>query len=183
MLSSMDGAVLLGGIGGQGVQLAARVLATAALAGGHDVHLASEYGGEMRGGPSLAAVTLARDRALRALPGLPPVADSAILLHPSLRDRVSAMLRPGSVVVVNASLVEADPGRTDLDMTGVPGAELAAEAGSAGALCFVLLGAWARRTCVVNTAALEDAMAEVVPPYRRQHVAANAAALRVGAAA
>ena len=41
---------ILTGIGGQGVQLCAKVLAQACVADGHHVMLSSCFGGEMRGG-------------------------------------------------------------------------------------------------------------------------------------
>jgi Pyruvate/2-oxoacid:ferredoxin oxidoreductase gamma subunit len=46
----MEREILLTGIGGQGVQLAANVLAHAALDEGRDVQLFGSYGGMMRGG-------------------------------------------------------------------------------------------------------------------------------------
>ena len=48
---------------------------------------------------------------------------------------------------------------------------------------FVLLGAYAAVTGVVGADSLVDAMKELVPPYRTQHVAANEAAIRAGAEA
>jgi Pyruvate/2-oxoacid:ferredoxin oxidoreductase gamma subunit len=50
--------VLLTGIGGQGVQLAARVLAEAALVDGLEVQLFASYGGMMRGGNTDASVVI-----------------------------------------------------------------------------------------------------------------------------
>jgi Pyruvate/2-oxoacid:ferredoxin oxidoreductase gamma subunit len=44
--------ILLTGIGGQGIQLAAQVLARAAVASGLEVMLFGSYGGTMRGGPT-----------------------------------------------------------------------------------------------------------------------------------
>ena len=46
----MERELLLTGIGGQGVQLAAQVLARAAIAEGRSVQMFGSYGGMMRGG-------------------------------------------------------------------------------------------------------------------------------------
>ena len=51
--------VILTGIGGQGVQLCAKVLAQACVADGHHVMLSSYFGGEMRGGRTEATVVRA----------------------------------------------------------------------------------------------------------------------------
>ncbi len=53
--------VIFTGIGGQGIQLCAKVLANAAVADGRHVMLSSYFGGEMRGGRTEATV-IARDR-------------------------------------------------------------------------------------------------------------------------
>ena len=55
----MEREVLLTGIGGQGVQLAAQVLAHAALDEGRDVQLFGAYGGMMRGGNTDATLVVA----------------------------------------------------------------------------------------------------------------------------
>jgi Pyruvate/2-oxoacid:ferredoxin oxidoreductase gamma subunit len=44
----------------------------------------------------------------------------------------------------------------------------------------VLTGAFVATTGLVELASLVDAMTESLPPYRRQHIEANAAALRRG---
>src|SRR4029077_5323711 len=72
--------LLLTGIGGQGVQLAAQVIARAAVLEGRDVMLFGVYGGVMRGGNSDATVVVG-DGPVQA----PPIVShawSAIVLHP-----------------------------------------------------------------------------------------------------
>src|SRR5205814_7611705 len=54
----MERELLLTGIGGQGVQLAARVISTAAIAEGRSVQLFGSYGGMMRGGNTEATIVL-----------------------------------------------------------------------------------------------------------------------------
>ena len=75
----MERELLLTGIGGQGVQLAAQVLARAAIAEGRSVQMFGSYGGMMRGGNTEATVVIA-DGAIEAPP---TVADawSAIFMH------------------------------------------------------------------------------------------------------
>ena len=71
--------VLLTGIGGQGIQLAAQVLAEAALEEGRDVQLFGAYGGMMRGG-STEATLVVSDGPVQA----PPTVGSAwaaLVLH------------------------------------------------------------------------------------------------------
>ena len=177
--------VLLTGIGGQGVQLCAKALAMAATAEGRQAMLSSHYGGEMRGGQTEASVVVA-DTGLRALPILPS-AGSAYVMHAAWWAPVRDRLRPGAVVVANSTVVEeslfGQDGGPDARVFMVPATAMAAEAGAPMTAGFVLLGAYAGVTGLVSTDALVGAMTELVPPYRRQHVEANEAAIRSGEAA
>jgi 2-oxoglutarate ferredoxin oxidoreductase subunit gamma len=174
--------VLLTGIGGQGVQLCAKALAMAATAEGRQAMLSSHYGGEMRGGQTEASVVVADDQ-LRSLPIIPS-AGSAFVMHHSYWAPVADRLRPGSVVVLNSTVVAAEGltgGPPDLALVGVPATAMAAEAGAPMTAGFVLLGAFASATRLVGVDAVVSAMEELVPPYRREHIAANEAAIRAGA--
>ncbi len=172
--------VLLTGLGGQGVQLAAKTLAMAATAQGRQVLMSSHYGGEMRGGQTEASVVVADER-LRSVPILESVW-SAYVMHGKYWRGVAARLRPGGVVVANSTVVEDLP-VDGFRMFAVPAGELALEAGAAMSAGFVLLGAYAAVTAMVDVESLVVAMRELVPPYRTQHLAVNEAALRAGAAA
>jgi 2-oxoglutarate ferredoxin oxidoreductase subunit gamma len=171
--------VLLTGIGGQGVQLAAKTLAMAATAEGHQVLMSSHYGGEMRGGQTEASVVVA-DEGLRTVPILESVW-SAFVMHSRYWPGVEARLRPGGVVVANSSAASDIPDG-DYRVIAVPAGEIAVEVGAAMSAGFVLLGAYSAVTGLVGLEALVGAMKELVPPYRTQHLAVNEAALRAGAA-
>jgi 2-oxoglutarate ferredoxin oxidoreductase subunit gamma len=172
--------VLLTGIGGQGVQLAAKTLAMAATAEGRQVMMSSHYGGEMRGGQTEASVVVADGR-LRSVPILEK-SWSAAVMHSRYWPGVAARLRPGGVVVAN-STVAGDVPEGDYRLVQVPAGELATEVGSAMSAGFVLLGAFATVTQLVGLEALVEAMRQLVPSYRVQHLSVNEAALRAGHAA
>lgn len=172
--------VLLTGIGGQGVQLAAKTLAMAATAEGHQVLMSSHYGGEMRGGQTEASVVIA-DEGLRSVPILESVW-SAYVMHARYWPAVADRLRPGGVVVANSTVVDELP-TGDFRLFPVPAGQLAVEVGAVMSSGFVLLGAYGAITGLVGVEALVSAMRELVPPYRTQHLVVNEAALRAGAGA
>ena len=75
----MEREIMLTGIGGQGVQLSAQVLARAATLEGRSAMFFGVYGGSMRGGSTDSTVVVA-DREIEA----PPIISrtgSAILMH------------------------------------------------------------------------------------------------------
>lgn len=183
----MQREVIVTGIGGQGIQLAAKTLAMAATAEGRQVMMSSHYGGEMRGGQTEASVVVS-DADLRAVPILES-AWSAMVMHGRYWPGVAARLREGGVVVVNTSVapeVLGDRASTEVGgpvVVAVPAGELAAGIGASQAAGFVLLGAYASATGIVGTDSLVESMRDLVPPYRTQHIAANEAAIRAGAGA
>ena len=175
----MEREVLFTGVGGQGVQIASKVLATAAIDEGRQVMLVPRYGGGMRGGMTNAEITIG-DQALRALP-VATSAWSAYVMDPSYWSTISPNLADGAVVVVNASLFH-----QPVDVVGARGFEVAAsdvaaELGSPMSAGFVLLGAFVALTALVQVDGAVDAMRQLVPSYRTQHLEANERAIRAGA--
>lgn len=176
---SPEDTLMVSGIGGQGVQLLAKTLAQALTAQGRYAMLGAEYGGEMRGGPTQATVVVG-DAPLRALP-IVPRSDTAIFMHDRFSENAMRRLVPGGLCVVNSSVVPEDFAN-DRDPVRVPATALAREIGAPQAGGFVLLGAYCAVTGVAGHDELVAAMAELLPPYRRQHVESNALALQRGAA-
>ena len=174
----MDREVLLTGIGGQGVQLAAHVLARVAVREGRQVLLLGTYGGTMRGGNTDSTLVVADGPV--SSPPIVSSAWSAILMHHAFWEPTRAKLVPGAVVVVNAALFEGELDRGKLRVFDLDATSIAAEAGSPLSASLVLVGAYAAVTTLVGLESLVEAMRESVPAYRRQHLEGNEKALRAG---
>ena len=172
-------AVLFTGVGGQGVQICSKTLATAANDEDRYCMLIARYDGGMRGGMTNAEVTVG-DAPLRALP-ITPLAWAAFVMSPAYWHTVSDRLESDAVVVVNSSLATLTP--PDARLFEVPANDLAASLGNPLSAGFVLLGAFAALTGLVTVDGAVDAMRQLVPPYRTEHLQANEAALRAGGAA
>jgi Pyruvate/2-oxoacid:ferredoxin oxidoreductase gamma subunit len=174
----MEREVLFTGIGGQGIQLAAQVLAHAALSEGREVMLFGSYGGTMRNGPTDATLVVADEPV-----GAPPIVSrawSALAMHPSYFPAVAAALVPGAVVIYNSSLF-GDPVAEDRwRVHGIPATWLASECGSSLAGALVLVGAFAGLTGFVALDALLAGLDASLPERRRQHRELNERALRAG---
>jgi Pyruvate/2-oxoacid:ferredoxin oxidoreductase gamma subunit len=175
----MERELMVTGIGGQGVQLATQVLARAAMAEGREVLLFGSYGGMMRGGNTDTTLVIA-DGPIEAPPVVPSTW-SAILMHHDYWHSVQRRLRPGSVVFVNTSVFEArdalDPSWHVVDLAAT---DIAVDVGSILTASLVMVGAYAAVTGIVELASLAQALEESLPPYRRQHVPVNVAALEAG---
>jgi len=173
----MEREVMITGIGGQGVQLAAQVLARAAMLDGREVMYLGVYSGMMRGGNTDSTVVVA-DRPIES----PPVVSHAwcaIAMHDEFFGPVEEKLRPGGVAVVNASTFTHDIA-ADVTVHRVDATSVATDAGNALAASLVLLAATSALTDLVRCDALVEAMRQSLPAYRTQHIATNERALRAG---
>jgi 2-oxoglutarate ferredoxin oxidoreductase subunit gamma len=173
--------VVMTGIGGQGIQLAAQVLCRAALAEGREIQLFGSYGGMMRGGNTEATVVVA-DGPVESPPTVGR-AWAALVMHHEHFAPVHRLLRPGSVVLVNTTVLEGDFDREPFVVVEVPATELAGQVGNVMAASMVMLGAFGRATGIVALDSLQEAVTAALPPYRAQHAALNASALERGHAA
>lgn len=172
---------MLTGVGGQSVQLAALVLARAAALEDRYVMTLGTYGGTMRGGHTDSTLVIA-DAPIQS----PPIVSrfwAALPMHHAFWEPVRSKLRPGAVVVANASLFEGELDRDTHRVFDVPATAQATELGSALAASLVLAGAFAALTGLVGVDSLVTAMHDSVPSYRRQHLETNERALRTGFAA
>jgi Pyruvate/2-oxoacid:ferredoxin oxidoreductase gamma subunit len=162
----MEREVVITGIGGQGIQLMAKILAQAASAEGRFVMLFGIYMGMMRGGPSDSTVVISDDEI--AAPPIIPHAWSVVAMHPAGIAPLVAKLRPHGFLLVNSTLVTKFPGRDDIRVAGLPATRIAEEAGNimgAG----IALAAFAEATGVVpGDAPCRDGIPTAAPPASRR---------------
>jgi Pyruvate/2-oxoacid:ferredoxin oxidoreductase gamma subunit len=174
----MEREVLLTGIGGQGIQLGARTLAVAAVAEGREAMVFGSYGASMRGGNSDATVVVG-DARLRTPPTVAR-AWAGFAMHHDWWPDVARRLRPGGVVVVDASVFRGELGRDDVAVVPVEASTIAIDLGAPQAGSMVALGAFVAATGITSLDAVLTATAQVLPSYRARHAEANARAVRAG---
>jgi Pyruvate/2-oxoacid:ferredoxin oxidoreductase gamma subunit len=173
--------VLFTGIGGQGVQLAAKVLALGATRDAREVMSLGTYGGTMRGGNTDATVVIG-DGPLTS----PPIVSrawSAIVVHPRFFSPIQSKLCEGSIVLADEDLLEAPLEAKSSRISLIPATTIAREIDAPKAAALVLLGAFASLTGIVGSASLKYALANSLPSYRQQSLASNERALLAGAEA
>ena len=155
----MEHATIFGGFGGQGLLFAGHVLAEAAVIDGREVSWMPSYGPEMRGGTASCTVIVS-DRPI----GSPIVdaADSVVALNPPSLAKFEHVLVPGGLLVLNASLIEAEPTRRDLEIVALPCTALARTAGDDRLVSVVALGGLIARRPIVSPAAVRQALANLV---------------------
>lgn len=170
--------LLLTGIGGQGVQLCAQVLARGAVIEGKHVMLFGVYAGAMRGMNTDATVVVGDGPLLS--PPLLSHTGSAVAMHDKFWPPLAAKLRDGALILVNDGTFETPLDTERYHVVRVPATERATELGHAMGGSMVMAGAYAAVSGMVGLEALVDGMRESIPSYRTQHIEANEITLRDG---
>jgi 2-oxoglutarate ferredoxin oxidoreductase subunit gamma len=173
----MEHATIFGGFGGQGLLFAGHVLAQAAVIEGRMVSWMPSYGPEMRGGTASCTVIIA-DRPIGS-----PIVDSAdcvVALNPPSLAKFESLLAAGGLLILNASLIEAEPRRTDVGVVAIPCSTLARAAGDDRYVSMVALGGLVARSAIVRSESIWEALMEIVGVDRPGLSEANMTAFRSG---
>ncbi|HRS75375.1 MAG TPA: 2-oxoacid:acceptor oxidoreductase family protein [Anaerolineaceae bacterium] len=174
----MQTEVIISGFGGQGTLYAGQVLAYAAMDEGKQVTWIPSYGPEMRGGTANCTVVVSDEEI-----GSPTVKHPKAVLAlnlPSL-DKYEDMIAPGGCLVVNESMVNRKPTRTDIRVVILPANEIAREIGNERATNMVMLGALLANMDILPIEALEKALKNHTAQRLQKFVEMNIQALRRGA--
>lgn len=173
---TVERATILSGFGGQGLLFAGQVLAQAGMLEGLNVSWLPSYGPEMRGGTASCTVIVA-DRPIGS-----PVIDRAhvvIALNPPSLAKFEGLLVPGGLLVLNDSLIEAEPGRTDVEVLRVPCSAIARTVGDERVISIVALGAALARQPIVSPDSIRAALRDAAKGGPRA-LAMNLRALELG---
>jgi len=169
----VEHSTIISGFGGQGILFAGQVLAQAALIEGRAVSWMPSYGPEMRGGTAACTVVIA-DHPIGS--PMVDVADSVIALNPPSMAKYERLLAPGGLLVLNGSLIEAEPGRDDIEVLSLPCTALARVTGHDRLVSVVALGGLIERRPIVGLGAMRQALTELVGQHHPELLEADLAA-------
>jgi 2-oxoglutarate ferredoxin oxidoreductase subunit gamma len=170
--------IVISGFGGQGALFAGQLLAHAALDDNRHTTWIPSYGPEMRGGTAHCIVIISDDEI-----GSPVVRNprAALVLNLPSLDKYEPLVKPGGVLVVNESLVDRRPDRTDIEIVMVRANEEAEAIGDRRLANLVMVGALLQRLPVITLEALGKSLDRHIPAHRRNLLEANLQALKRGA--
>ncbi len=150
--------VRFGGVGGQGIVLAGRLLGkAAALHDGKEAVSTQTYGPEARGGASRTDVIVSDEPV-----DYPFVLEADVLavLFQEAYARYKDCLAPDGLLIVDTGLVSPDP--DDANVCGLPATEIAEKLGNRVVTNVVVLGYLVEKTGVVSREAIEAAIRSTV---------------------
>lgn len=174
----MQTEIVVSGFGGQGVLFAGQLLAYSALDNGLHVTWFPSYGPEMRGGTAHCIVIVSDEEI-----GSPVVRNPKVALAmnlPSL-NKYEPLLMPEGLLVVNASLVDRQPSRDDIEGVLIPANEVAEELGDPRLANLVLIGAMLQRRPIFSLEAIGRSLERHIPERHRDLLEINREAMARGA--
>src|SRR5512133_3518921 len=174
----MQTEIIIAGFGGQGVLFAGQLLAYAAMDEGREVTWIPSYGPEMRGGTANCTVVISDEEI-----GSPMVRNPQAVVAmnlPSL-DKYEAAVRPGGVMVINATMINRAVTRPDIRTVLIPGNEIAESLGDRRMTNMVLLGGLLANLPVLPLEAIERALKAHLPVRHQRLLPTNYQARRRGA--
>jgi 2-oxoisovalerate ferredoxin oxidoreductase beta subunit len=150
-------AMTLAGFGGQGVLFSGLALAEGGVRENLQVSWIPSYGPEMRGGTAHCHVRLSKNTI--ASPWISHPASLMAFNQPSI-DKFAREILPGGLLMVNSSMVDKIPERTDIQVVRVPAYEAATNLGNLKSANMVMLGAYLEVTRAVDQASILSAFEE-----------------------
>ncbi|MDD3537178.1 MAG: 2-oxoacid:acceptor oxidoreductase family protein [Bacillota bacterium] len=136
--------MICAGFGGQGVLTAGMLLIHAGMKQGKNVIFYPSYGSEMRGGTANCAIKISEKKI--ASPVIRQ-ADIVFTMNAPAIDKFESMLKPGGLLLVNSSLVDANRTyREDIRVVKAPVTDIANDLGNPRGANIAMIGVLAAAT-------------------------------------
>lgn len=145
--------IVFAGFGGQGVLSMGLNLAQAAMVEGKHVTFLPAYGAEMRGGTANCTVGISDEEIASPVASSPEFV--VAMNQPSLI-KFQNKIDSGGVLFLNSSLIEMEVLRGDIEVVRIAANQIAEELGSARSSNMVMLGAFIRKSNLVNLETLVE---------------------------
>jgi 2-oxoglutarate ferredoxin oxidoreductase subunit gamma len=173
----MQKEIIIAGFGGQGVLFGGQVISYAAMDSGKEVTWIPSYGPEMRGGTANCMVVIADEEIGSAMVEHPPL---AIALNLPSFDKYEESLQSGGTLIVNKSMVDRGPKRSDIHVIFVPCNDIAEQVGDKKMLTIVAVGALLTALPELSLEAVQKTLQAHMPARHQDLLAKNLEALKRG---
>ena len=169
--------LIIAGFGGQGIIMAGKLLAHAAMIEKLNVTYMPSYGAEVRGGTSNCMVVMSAHAVACPFVSQP---DALIIMNQASMDKFSPRLKSQGLLVMNSSMIITLPQRSDIEILSIPADDIALRLGSPRSANMVAMGAYLQKHNIVDTKALESSLPAVLSKRYHKTIAVNIQAISAG---
>ncbi|MBA4397787.1 MAG: 2-oxoacid:ferredoxin oxidoreductase subunit gamma [Syntrophus sp. (in: bacteria)] len=168
---------IFAGFGGQGVLMMGYSYAHAAMHQNFHVTYLPSYGAEVRGGTANCTVAVADDEIASPIASEP---DFLVVMNTPSLFTFQNRIAPNGAFFLNSSIIEARPSRTDVHVYEIPAGEIAAGLGNPRVQNIVMMGAYIRKTGLVQTETYLKSLREIIGEKKKSLMEMNRNAFLAG---
>lgn len=173
----MNEEIIIAGFGGQGVLTMGQILCYAGVIEEKEVSWMPSYGPEMRGGTANCIVIISDDKI--SSPILTKFDTVVALNQPSL-DKFEKAVKPGGLLIYEASTILNPPTRTDIDIVPIEASIEAAKLKNTKVMNMIVLGAFLKKKPIIAFENIIEGLKKVLPERYHHLISLNKEAMEKG---
>ncbi len=173
----MQEEMIIAGFGGQGVLSMGQILCYSGVMENKEVSWMPSYGPEMRGGTA-NCVAIISDNKISS-PILTKF-DTVIALNQPSLDKFESAVKPGGLLIYEASTILNPPTRTDIDIVAIEAANEATKLKNTKVMNMIVLGAFLKKKPIIKLDNILEGIKKVLPERYHHLIPLNKEALEKG---
>ncbi|TSA29293.1 MAG: 2-oxoacid:ferredoxin oxidoreductase subunit gamma [Ignavibacteriales bacterium] len=173
----MQEEIIIAGFGGQGVLSMGQILCYSGVMENKEVSWMPSYGPEMRGGTA-NCIAIISDQKISS-PILTKF-DTVIALNQPSLDKFEQAVKPGGLLIYEASTILNPPKRTDIDIVPIEAANEAAKLKNSKVMNMIVLGAFLQKKPIIKMENIIEGIKKVLPERYHHLIPLNKQALEKG---
>lgn len=169
--------IILAGFGGQGVLTMGQILCYAGVIENKEVSWMPSYGPEMRGGTANCMVIVSDT------PVSSPILtkfDTVIALNQPSLDKFETAVKPGGLLIYEASTILKPPTRTDIEVVPIEAAIEATKLNNTKVMNMIILGAFLKKKPILSLESVIEGLKKVLPERYHKLIPLNKEAVEKG---
>ncbi|PKL83837.1 MAG: 2-oxoacid:ferredoxin oxidoreductase subunit gamma [Ignavibacteriae bacterium HGW-Ignavibacteriae-3] len=173
----MQEEMIIAGFGGQGVLSMGQILCYSGVMEEKEVSWMPSYGPEMRGGTA-NCIAIISDTKISS-----PILtrfDTVIALNQPSLDKFENAVKPGGLLLYEASTILKPPTRTDIDIVPIEAANEAAKLKNSKVMNMIILGAFLNKKPIIKMENIIKGIQKVLPERYHHLIPLNKEALEKG---
>ncbi len=169
--------IIIAGFGGQGVLTMGQILCYAGVIENKEVSWMPSYGPEMRGGTANCMVIVSDT------PVSSPILtkfDTVIALNQPSLDKFETAVKPGGLLIYEASTILKPPARTDIEVVPIEAAIEATKLNNTKVMNMIILGAFLKKKPILSLESVIEGLKKVLPERYHKLIPLNKEAVEKG---
>lgn len=173
----MNEEIIIAGFGGQGVLTMGQILCYSGVIEDKEVSWMPSYGPEMRGGTANCMVIISDEKI--SSPILTKF-DTVIALNQPSMDKFEKAVKPGGLLIYEASTILNPPTRTDIEIVPIEASNEAAKLKNIKVMNMIVLGAFLQKKPIIKLDNILEGIKKVLPERYHHLIPLNRQAIEKG---